>query len=70
MEEEVAAEREGKKAAEAEVLKTMEDNMVLINRALTLPSAKPRCLYGGPPPSGEFDQDMEVVDGRLVPASC
>ena len=23
---------------------------------------------GGPPPSGQFDQEMEVVDGRLVSA--
>ena len=27
-------------------------------------------LYGGPPPSGQFDQDMEVVDGRMVPAAA
>jgi len=25
-------------------------------------------LYGGPPPSGQFDQKMEVFNGRLVPA--
>ncbi|KAL9284980.1 hypothetical protein ACSQ67_024650 [Phaseolus vulgaris] len=53
MEEEAAAEREAKRAAEAEVLKTMEDTMAEV-------------LYGGPPPSGQFDQDMEVVDAILL----
>jgi len=23
-------------------------------------------LYGGPPPSGQFDQEMEVFDGHFV----
>ncbi|KAL9328166.1 hypothetical protein ACSQ67_003169 [Phaseolus vulgaris] len=43
MEEEAMAEREGKKAAEAEVLKTNEDTMVLIGRVSTLPFGKPKC---------------------------
>ena len=47
MEEEVAAEREGKKAAEAEVLKTMEDNMVLINQSFDLAVRQVAVLYGG-----------------------
>jgi len=68
VEEEAATEREGKKAAEAEVLKTMEDTMVLINQSFDLAVRQAEVLYGGPPPSGQFDQDMEVVDGRLVPA--
>ncbi|KAL9317950.1 hypothetical protein ACSQ67_014467 [Phaseolus vulgaris] len=70
MGEEVAAEREGKKAAEAEVLKTMEDTMVLINRSFDLVVRQAAVLYDGPPPSGQFNQDMEVVDGRLVPAEA
>jgi len=67
-EREAAAEREAKEAAEAEVLKTMEDTMVLINQSFDLAVRQARVLYGGPPPSGQFDQEMEVVDGRLVPA--
>jgi len=70
MGEEVAAEREGKKAAEAEVLKTMEDTMVLINQSFDLVVRQAAVLYDGPPPSGQFNQDMEVVDGRLVPAEA
>jgi len=70
MGEEVAAEREGKKAAEAEVLKTMDDTMVLINQSVELAVRQAAVLYGGPPPSGQFDQDMEVVDGRLVPVEA
>ena len=70
MEEEAAAEREGKKAAEAEVLKTMEDTMVLIGQSFDLAVRQAEVLYGSPPPSGQFDQDMEVVDGRLVPAAA
>ncbi|KAL9315186.1 hypothetical protein ACSQ67_016187 [Phaseolus vulgaris] len=55
----------GKKAVEAEVLKTMEDTMVPINQSFDLAVRRAAVLYGGPPPSGQFDQDMEVVDGRL-----
>ena len=47
MGEEVAAEREGKKAAEAEVLKTMEDTMVLINQSFDLAVRQVAVLYGG-----------------------
>jgi len=67
-EKEAVAERQGKEAAEAEVLKTMEDTMVLINQSFDLAVCQAEVLYGGPPPSGQFDQEMEVVDGRLVPA--
>jgi len=70
MEEEAVAEREGKKAAEAEVLKTMEDTMVLIGQSFDLAVCQAEVLYDGPPPFGQFDQDMEVVDGRLVPAAA
>jgi len=49
MGEEVAANREGKKAAEAEVLKTMEDTMVLINQSFDLAVRQAAVLYGGPP---------------------
>ena len=70
MGEEVATEREGKKAAEAEVLKTMEDTMVLINQSFDLAVLQAAVLYGGPPPSGQFDQDMEVINGRLVPVEA
>ena len=70
MEEEAVAEREGKKAAEAEVLKTMEDTMVLIGQSFDLAVRQAEVLYGSPPPSGQFDQDMEVVDGCLVPAAA
>jgi len=70
MGEEVAAEREGKRAAEAEVLKTMEDTMVLINQSFDLAVRQAPVFYGGPPPSGQFDQDMEVIDGRLVPVEA
>jgi len=70
MEEEAVAEREAKKAAEAEVLKTMEDIMVLIGQSFDLGVRQAEVLYGGPPPSGRFDQDMEVVDGHLVPAAA
>jgi len=69
-EEEAAAEREAKRAAEAEVLKTMEDTMVLIGQSFDLAVRQAEVLYGGPPPSSQFDQDMEVVDGRLVPAAA
>jgi len=70
MEEEAAAEREAKRAAEAEVLKTMEDTMVLIGQSFDLAVRQAEVLCGSPPPSGQFDQDMEVVDGRLVPAAA
>ena len=53
-----------------EVLKTMEDTMVLINQSFDLAVRQAAVLYGGPPPSGQFDQDMEVVEGRLVPAEA
>jgi len=68
IEKEAATEREAKRAAETEVLKTMEDTMVLIGQSFDLAVRQAEVLYGGPPPSGQFDQDMEVVDGRLVPA--
>ena len=67
-EKEAVAERQGKEAAEAEVLNTMKDTMVLINQSFDLVVRQAGVLYGGPPPSGQFDQEMEVVDGRLVPA--
>ena len=70
MEEEATAEREAKRAAEAEVLKTMEDTMVLIGQSFDLAVRQAEVLYGGPPPSGRFDQDMEVVDGCLVPTAA
>jgi len=67
-----AAERRGrfwrKEAVEAEVLKTMLNTMVLINQSFDLAVRQAEVLYGRPPPSGQFDQEMEVVDGRLVPA--
>ena len=69
-EEEPAAESEARRVAEAEVLKTMEDTMVLIGQSFDLAVRQAEVLYGGPPPSGQFDQDMEVVDGRLVPAAA
>jgi len=52
IEEEAAAEREAKRAAEAEVLKTMEDTMVLIGQSFDLAVRQAEVLYGGPPPSG------------------
>jgi len=67
LEKEAAAKREGKEVADAEVLKTMEDTMVLINQSFDLVVRQAEVLYDGPPPSGRFDQEMEVVDGRLVP---
>jgi len=70
MEEEVAAERELKRTDKAEVLKTMEDTMVLIGQSFDLAVRQAEVLYNDPPPSGQFDQDMEVVDGRLVPAAA
>jgi len=36
--------------------------MVLINQSFD----QAEVLYGNPPPSGRFDQEMEVVNGRLV----
>jgi len=68
LEKEVASEHQGKEAVDAEVLKTMEDTMVLINQSFDLAVRQAKVLYNGPPPSGQFDQEMEVVDGRLVPA--
>jgi len=67
LEEEATAQRQGKEAAEAEVLKTMEDIMVLINQSFNLVVRQAEVLYGWPPPSGQFDQDIEVFDGHLVP---
>jgi len=68
LEKEAALERPGKEALKAEVLKTMEDTMVLISQSFDLAVRQTEVLYRGPPPSGQFDQEMEVVDGRLVPA--
>jgi len=65
---EAACLRQGKEAAEAELLKTMEDIMVLITQSFDLAVRQVGVLYGGPPPSGQFDQVMEVFNGRLVPA--
>lgn len=60
---------QGKEAAEAEVLKTMEDTMVLITQSFDLAVRQAGVLYGGLQPSGQFDQEMEVFDDRLVPMS-
>ena len=68
MEKEAVAESKGKEAADAEVLKTMEDTLVLINQSFDLAVRQAEVLYGGPPPSTQFDQEMEVVNCRLVPA--
>ena len=40
--------------------------MVLINQSFDLAVRQAEVLYGGPPPSGQFDQDVEIVDGLLV----
>ena len=69
-EEEAVAESKARRVAEAEVLKTMEDIMVLIGQSFDLAVRQAEVLYGGPPPSGQFDQDIEVVDGRMVPAAA
>jgi len=68
LEVEVVAKHREKEAAEAEVLKTIEDTMVLINQSFDLAVRQAEVLYRGPPLFGQFDQDMEVVNGRLVPA--
>jgi len=47
LEEEATAERQGKEAAEAEVLKSMEDTMVLINQSFDLAVRQAEVLYGG-----------------------
>jgi len=46
----------------------MEDTMVFITQSLDLAVRQAGVLYGGPPPSSQFDQEMEVFNGRLVPA--
>ena len=51
LEEKAVAERRGKEAVEAEVLKTMEDTMVLINQSFDLAVRQAEVLYGWPPPS-------------------
>jgi len=68
MEGKIASMRQGKEAAKAEVLNTMEDTMVLITQRFDLAIRQAEVLYDGPPPSGQFDQEMEVFNGRLVPA--
>jgi len=68
MEGEIVSLRQGKEATEAKVLKTMEDTMVLITQSFDLAVRQAGVLYGGPPPSGQFDQEIEVFNGRLVPA--
>lgn len=60
--------RQGKEAAEAEVLKTMEDTMVLIAPSFDLAVRQAGVLYGRPRSSDQFGMDMEVSDGQLVPA--
>jgi len=68
LEGEAASLRQGKQTAEAEVLKTMEETMVLIIQSFNLAVRQTDVLYGGPLPCGQFDQEMEVFNGRLVPA--
>jgi len=71
LEEEVVSLKKGKEAVEAmelELEKTMDDTMALISQSFDLVVRPTEVLYGGPPPSGQFDQEMEVFDGRLVPA--
>ncbi|KAL9325361.1 hypothetical protein ACSQ67_006006 [Phaseolus vulgaris] len=46
-EKEVASSIEGRRLSMLEVLKTMEDTMVLINRVLTRPFVGPRCYTMG-----------------------
>ena len=69
LEGEFASLRQGKEATEAEVLKTMEDTMVLITQSFDLAVRQAGVLYGGLSPSGQFDQEMEVFNGQLVPAN-
>ncbi|KAK7354327.1 hypothetical protein VNO80_19787 [Phaseolus coccineus] len=54
LEGEVASLRQGKEAVEAEVLKTMEDTMVLITPSFDPTVRQAGVLYGGPPPSVEW----------------
>jgi len=48
-------------------VKTMEDTMVLITQSFDLAVRQAGVLYGGPPPLGQFDREMEVLNDCLVP---
>jgi len=41
----------------------MENTMVFITQSFELAVRQAKVLYGGPPPSGQFDQGMEVFNG-------
>jgi len=69
LEGDVDSLKRGKESVEAELDKTLDDTMALISQSFNLSIQKAWVLYGGPPPSGEFDQEMEVFDDRLVPAN-
>ncbi|KAL9319126.1 hypothetical protein ACSQ67_015643 [Phaseolus vulgaris] len=66
LEEEAAAERRGKEVAEAEVLKAMEDTMVLINQSFDPVVRRVEVSVWGPPPSIQFDQEMEARQSLIV----
>jgi len=68
LEDDIVSLKQGKEAVEVELDKTMDDTMTLTSQSFNLVVRQVGVLYGGPPPSGEYDQDMEVFDDRLVPA--
>ena len=67
LEEEVVSLKKRKEAVEAELEKTMDDTVALISQSFELTVWLVEVLYDGPPPSGQFDQEMDVFDSSLVP---
>jgi len=66
---ELAALQAAKDKVEAELDHNFEESEELLKQCFDRAVRQAHVLYGGPPPSGAFDLDCEVYQGRLVPSA-
>ena len=55
-----------KEAVEADLEKTIEDTLVMLGQSFDQAVCQAHLLYNKAPPSGNFDVNMDVFEGRMV----
>ena len=56
-----------KDAVEVELDKTIDDMLVMLGQSFNQVVRQAHLLYNGPPLTGDYDNNMDVCKGRMVP---
>jgi len=61
--------RDEKVAVEVDLDKTIDDTLMMLGQSFDQVVRQTHLLYNEPQPFGDFDVDMDIFEGRMVPCS-